>query len=127
MYNPHQYVRPAYTASQIVKSIASGIGAVVLIVIALALGSSTLESMPPQAQLLASLTDHTYISPPCLALHPYPTHTFAIRAKSADELHFKPDDDCRDASGFVGSEQSTLMHVVFPKPSRWNADGSWRW
>lgn len=120
---PRETVIPSPSGS----SFAVAIGAFGFIVLVFGFGITTVESMPPNAQLFASRVDNTYISPPCSRLSFHPSHTMPIRARDVWKWNIAPDEDCRNAGGFVGAEQGILRSLIFPKASRWAEDGSWQW
>jgi len=108
-----------------------GLGGMV-IVIMLGMYIETFETWPKNAQVYVNPVNGDYLSPPCYiaSKHGLFVLTDWHRAKELmlkKGIKLKPDHDCRDDGGLVGPSQSLLRYYLFPKASRWNPDGSWRW
>ena len=107
------------------------VGGVVLVVVGFFLmvgfGLSTVEDMPDNAWVLVDPSTSTYIAPPCLDYRPYRGHRLLMPIKDARARGYTSEPNCREEAGFFGAAQGLIGAVLWPKDSRWNPDGSWRY
>lgn len=94
-------------------------------------------AMPPTAIVYVDDQTHIYYAPPYILGKKYPStldvsRLHGITAEQANQAKYKADETCEDMNYF--RERTTLSQTVAlklgllePKPSRWNADGSWNW
>lgn len=95
------------------------------------------HNMPPEAIVYVDDKTHIYYAPPYILGKKYPSNLdvrglHGITAVQAEKENFKADPTCVEMNYF--RELTTLSQTVMvklgllePKPSRWNADGSWNW
>jgi hypothetical protein len=99
-------------------------------------GCTVSASMPDNAELIISLEEGLYTSPPCEERDParYVTFTEISTAAQARAAKLRPEPKCRDSrfekpggsfAGHSGGFAESLM--TYEKPSRWNPDGTWNW
>ncbi len=127
---------------------------IVVVILSVVLTScSVSEHMPDRAELIIDEEYKTYASPPCviygtterdlvenptdakdpgkkLMLKSYAEVTTVgdLRARRKTEKGWRPDEKCRDASGFFSKEVSFLTWMFGQeKKSRWTPEGDWRW
>ena len=99
----------------------------IFILIGIGFWISSIQSMPGNATVLVNKTTKEYISPPCLEHKNYTDFLYAMTAEDAYKLGYQGERDCREYGGFVGESQSLIGKYIFPIPSRWSSDGSWRY
>lgn len=93
--------------------------------------------MPPEATVYVDDATHIYYAPPYILGKKHPSSLdvsglHGVTAEQAEQANYKPDETCVEMNYF--RERTTLSQTVMlklgllePKPSRWNADGSWNW
>jgi hypothetical protein len=104
------------------------------IVLVMAIGSSSIETLSPNAFVLIDPDTNEYFAPPCLDGLPK-DRIDRLRPATAHEAwsaRAEPNRECRDEGGFVGVETSMPRRMLewlgLPKKrSRWTEDGEWRW
>ena len=86
--------------------------------------------MPDNAILLVDRTRGVYLAPPCVEA---PERYVQLSAAEARRRGLRPEPNCRE-SGAFGQEDRSLsgallqrLGLLGPIPSRWNADGTWKW
>jgi len=98
--------------------------------------SITLKA-PSKTIVYADFQNNVYYAPPYIDNHRNPD-TVEVKSLKAETLaeskerNHKADSVCVEQGYF--KEHDTLTHIILaklgfakPKPSRWNADGSWNW
>lgn len=123
----------------------------------LGFGVSSDRSMPRNARVYIDPERNVYLAPPCLELTDAQRTRFADLARSArsyrdsmsalvrvtglfpavaaevHDLQLRPEPRCRESGAFFEEGRSLTgavlerLGMLGPKPSRWNADGSWNW
>jgi len=102
-------------------------GATLFLVVVFGFGISGMKSMPGNAVLLVNHETGEYISPPCFTPDKHTEPLVPVRSEDIHGKKYHPEPECREASGFIGESQSLWSTWLFPKPSRWNDDGTWRY
>lgn len=107
-----------------------GLLGIVLFIAMLGFGISTTKTMPDHAWILVDDAKRVYLSQPCASDG---DRFRLLTVREAYELKYKPDDDCRNSSGFVSEGRSLTgmflekLGLLRPLPERWNEDGTWNW
>jgi hypothetical protein len=99
--------------------------AVFLLFMGFGIGST--RPMPKNALVLLDDEKRQYLSPPCVADRSELRPAFASQAY---ELHYAPAQRCGDFAMDGRSLSGSFLErvgVLSPLPSRWRADGSWKW
>ena len=108
------------------------VGGVGVSVFVLGFGVRSFTTAPKHAIVLVEPARKTYIAPPCIGpLHASTLPPTTIGKARKEKL--KPDDECRNANGFIQEARSLSgmllekVGILRPLPSRWNSDGTWNW
>ncbi|HEV8260966.1 MAG TPA: hypothetical protein VGQ19_09450 [Burkholderiales bacterium] len=107
--------------------IAGGIPAF-LLMCGYAIGSA--RTMPPNAVVYVDKEAKRYFAAPCVK---DTSRLAAATAAEAYGLEYKPDPDCRKSGAFQSADRSLTglllvrIGVLDEYPTRWNADGTWKW
>lgn len=98
----------------------------------LGLGLETGKSAPKHSLVFVDTANAIYIAPPCVSPEKAGSYE-QVTIQVARERKLEPDDNCRNAGGFVQEGRSVSgrlierLGLIKPLKSRWNEDGSWNW
>ena len=106
-------------------------GMLTAITFVMAFGSKSVVEMPGYAAVYLDDARKTYIAPPCIEdWRSRRGADFAVarlsKASEAKAMHYKLDDDCRKAGGYVDEDRSlsglllVRMGILPPKEHWWN-------
>lgn len=87
-------------------------------------GSHRLAMAPANAKVLGEPDHHKYASPPCVeqgTLEQTGDYLIEMTKSEALAKGFRADHGCANANGF------TEQLGFGKRPTRWSADGAWRW
>lgn len=117
------------------RGLAAGVAIVAFFGLVGLFGCQVVSTAPGQAEVIVDPVTRTYISPPCFFDRAYDPPVSDARAKrflsmTKDGAHaqkFKPDQTCANANGFTETQSMFSSLVLSREPTRWDAEGHWKW
>jgi hypothetical protein len=105
-------------------------GSVPALLLVCGYGIGSERTMPPNAVVYVDKEAKRYFASPCVK---DTSRLAAVTAAEAYGLEYKPDPECRKSGAFQSEDRSltglllVMIGVLDELPTRWNADGTWKW